>query len=237
MAKVLSDHIREVVTPLAGNAAYRQRLIEIRALHDRVIDEVSVDTLLTAGGVVDYDKARGVVASWKQFVEDNKDDIALIHVLYSQPRGAKVTFRELSELMERIKRPPLAASIDLLWNAYQALDADRVRTSNRHTATDLVTLIRYTLEQDQVLVPFADIVEERYQRWLSQQSEAEVAFTDAQLWWLERIKDTIVQSAQFSVDDLDLAPFTERGGSDGIGRDLGSHAWSIIQSMNEALAV
>ena len=236
VAKAMRNHIREVVTPLAGNAAYRQRLLEIRALHDRVIDEVSVDTLLTAGGVVDYDKARGVVASWKQFIEDNKDDIALIHLLYSQPRGAKVTFRELSELMERIKRPPLTASLDLIWNSYQALDADRVRMSPRHTATDLVTLIRYTLEQDKVLVPFADIVEERYQRWLEVQKANGVTFTDAQLWWLERIKDTIVQSAQFSVDDLELAPFTERGGSDGIGRDLGSQALAIIESMNEALA-
>lgn len=237
IAKAMRNHIREVVTPLAGNAAYRQRLLEIRALHDRVIDEVSVDTLLTAGGVVDYDKARGVVASWKQFIEGNKDDIALIHLLYSQPRGAKVTFRELSELMERIKRPPLTASLDLIWNSFQALDADRVRTSPRHTATDLVTLIRYTLEQDKVLVPFADIVEERYQGWLSEQGGRGVTFTDTQLWWLERIKDTIVQSAQFSVDDLELAPFTDRGGSDGIGRDLGSQALAIIESMNEALAV
>ncbi len=177
------------------------------------------------------------MASWKQFIEDNKDDIALIHLLYSQPRGAKVTFRELSELMERIKRPPLTASLDLIWNSFQALDAERVRTSPRHTATDLVTLIRYTLEQNRVLVPFADIVEERYQSWLDEQKAKGTTFTDAQLWWLERIKDTIVQSAQFSVDDLELAPFTERGGSDGIGRDLGSQALGIIESMNEALAV
>ena len=61
-------------------------------------------------------------------------------------------------------------------------------------------------------------------------------FTEVQLWWLERIKDTIVQSAHFSIDDLDLAPFTERGGSDGIGRDLGSHAQAIIEEMNRVLA-
>ena len=235
--KAMRNHIREVVTPLAGNAAYRQRLLEIRALHDRVIDEVSVDTLIGAGGVVDYDKARGVLASWKQFIEDNRDDIALIHVLYSQSRGAKVTFHELSELMERIKRPPLTASLDLIWNSFQALDADRVRSSTRHTATDLVTLIRYTLEQDEILVPFADIVEERYQGWLEGQKSRGVTFTETQLWWLERIKDTIIQSTQFSVDDLELAPFTERGGSDGIGRDLGSQVLAIIESMNEALAV
>ena len=68
--KALREHIKSVVTPLAGNAPLRQRLLEIRADHDRIIDEVNKDTLLMAGGVVDFDKARGVVASWKQFVTD-----------------------------------------------------------------------------------------------------------------------------------------------------------------------
>ena len=232
--KALREHIKSVVTPLAGNAPLRQRLLEIRADHDRIIDEVNKDTLLMAGGVVDFDKARGVVASWKQFIEDNKDEVALIHVLYSQPAGAKVTFQELKELADRLKRPPVSASIDLIWNSFQALDGDKVKQSAKHAATDLVALIRYTLEQDKVLVPFADIVQERYEGWLAAQK---VEFSEAQLWWLERIKDTIVQSARFSVDDLELAPFSERGGADGIGRDLGSQALDIINAMNEALAV
>jgi type I restriction enzyme R subunit len=175
-----------------------------------------------------------VVASWKQFIEDNKDEVALIHVLYSQPAGAKVTFQELKELADRLKRPPVSASIDLIWNSFQALDGDKVKQSAKHAATDLVALIRYTLEQDKVLVPFADIVQERYEGWLATQK---VEFSETQLWWLERIKDTIVQSARFSVDDLELAPFSERGGADGIGRDLGSQALDIINAMNEALAV
>ena len=67
-----------VYTLLAGNAALRRRLMEIRSIHDQVIDEVSVDQLLTAGDVIDFDKAREVVSSWKQFLEDNKDEITLI---------------------------------------------------------------------------------------------------------------------------------------------------------------
>jgi len=112
-----------------------------------------------------------------------------------------------------------------------------VRRSPRHTSTDLISLIRFALEQEQTLVPYGDLVEERYQRWLDAQLQAGVIFTDSQLWWLERIKDTIVQSAQFGIDDLDLAPFSERGGIDGIGREFGSQAQVIIDKMNEALAV
>ena len=46
-----------------------------------------------------------------------------------------------------------------------------------------------------------------------------------------------MQSAQFSLGDLELAPFSEQGGADGIGRDLGSQALDIINDMNEALSV
>ena len=219
--KVLRQHITEMVAPLASNASLRQRLLDIRALHDRIIDEVNADTLLGAGGVVDYDKARHVITSWKQFLEDNKDEITLIHLLYSQPKGAKVTFRELSDLAERLRRPPYMWTVGLIWAAYEAIEGDNVRRADRHTATDLITLVRYSLDLDRELVPFADIVEGRYQGWLAQQIQAGTTFTDAQLWWLERIKDTIVQSAQFSIDDLDLAPFTERGGSDGISATSG----------------
>ena len=236
LTKALRQHINEMVTPLASNAALRQRLLGIRSLHDRVIDEVSADVLLNAAGVVDYDKARHVITSWKKFLEDNKDEITLIHLLYSQPKGAKVTFRELSDLAERLKRPPYMWTVDLIWDAYQALESDHVKKADKHTATDLITLVRYSLDLDRELVPFADIVEERYQGWLAQHEQSGTTFTNAQLWWLERIKDTIVQSAQFSIDDLDLAPFTERGGSDGIGRDLGSQAQAIIEEMNRVLA-
>ena len=235
--KALRNHIKELVTPLAGNAPLRQRLLEIRADHERIIDKVSKDTLLMAGGVVDYDKARNVVSSWRQFIEDNKDEISLIHLLYSQPKGAKVTFTELEALMKQLQRPPVSASLELIWNAYAALQPENVKQSAKHTATDLVALIRFTLEQNKVLVPFSDVVNERYEAWLLAQKAQGQNFSETQLWWLERIKDTIVQSAQFSVDDLELAPFTERGGTDGAGRDLGSQAQVIINSMNEALAV
>ena len=157
-------------------------------------------------------------------------------MLYSQPKGARVTFRELSELADRLKSPPYSWTIDLIWAAYQATEGDRVKKSTRHTATDLITLIRYSLDLDRELVPFADIVEERYQGWLTRQAQVGTTFTGAQLWWLEHIKDIIVQSARFSIDDLDLAPFTERGGSDGISRDLGSQAQVMIEEMNRVLA-
>lgn len=42
----------------------------------------------------------------------------------------------------------------LFWNAYAALidpDNPHVRRTDRHTVTDLISLVRYTLEQDEDL--------------------------------------------------------------------------------------
>jgi type I restriction enzyme R subunit len=234
--KALAAHIEQVITPLAGNPQLRQRLLEIRASHDRVIDEVSLDILVGAGGVVDYDKARNVVSSWKQFLEDHKDEITLIRVLYSQKRDAKVTFQQLRELADRIARPPRSWTVDLIWRAYEALDGEHVTKTDRHTATDLITLVRFTLNQRNELVPYASGVEERYANWLAQQAQAGVTFTDTQRWWLDRIKDTIIQSANITLDDLDTAPFNERGGIDGLGRDLGSNAQTILTNLTEAIS-
>lgn len=236
LATVMRDYISTIVTPIAANAPLRTRILEIRASHERVIDEVSVDQLLTASGVIDYDKCRDIITNWKQFLDDNKDEITLIQVLYSQPRSAKITFRELRELSERIAAPPRSWTIDLLWNAYQALETDHVRRADKHTATDLITLIRYTLQIDRELVPYAVTVEDRYVNWLVQQQQNGVVFTEAQLWWLERIKDVIIQSAHMNIKDLELAPFTERGGIDGAGRDLGPNAQQLIDDLNRTLA-
>ncbi len=232
----MRTYLNEIVEPLAGNAPLRARLLEIRASHDRIIDEVSVDVLLDAGGVIDYDKCREIITSWRGFLEENKDEITLLQILYSQDKNAKITFAELRDLADKIAAPPRSWTIDLLWSAYQALDADKVKQADKHTATDLITLIRYTLEEAPELVPYAVTVEERYVNWLAQQGQRGITFTDEQRWWLDRIKDTIIQSTHVSIEDLDLAPFTERGGVDGAGNALGADAQKIIDELNESLA-
>ncbi|WP_238413105.1 type I restriction-modification enzyme R subunit C-terminal domain-containing protein [Saccharothrix deserti] len=47
---------------------------------------------------------------------------------------------------------------DVIWAAYEAIEAGRVRRSTRHTPTDLVSLMRFTIGEDEELVPYADRV-------------------------------------------------------------------------------
>ncbi len=237
-AAAVRELLEKAVEPLAANPVLRGRLLEIRRAHDLVIDETSKDVLLDAHGVIDTDRAREVVTSWKAYLETHKDEITALQLLYSQDGKAKVTFAELRELAERIKRPPHNWTPDLLWNAYAALEADpdhpKVRRTDRHTVTDLISLVRYTLDQDPDLVPYRDSVQERYAGWLTQQEQAGVTFTDRQRWWLDRIADVIAQSAGITPDDLDKAPFTERGGLDGVAGDLPS-VTGMLEQLNMEL--
>ena len=234
--RAMRDFINQVVEPIAASPQLRTRILEIRASHDRIIDEVSTDRLIKAGGVIDYDKCQHLITSWKHFLDENRDDITLLQVLYTQPQGAKVTFAELKELADRIKAPPRSWTIDAIWNAYQALNSDSVKSTDRHTATDLIALIRYTLEHEQELVPYATTINNLYTNWLAQQQQAGVTFTEQQRWWLDRIKDTIIQNAGMTPQDLEYAPFTEHGGTDGYLNDLGTQAATILTNLTETLA-
>ena len=234
--KAMSDFIEQVITPIASNPQLRQRILEIRSSHDLVFDEGSKDELLDARGVVDTSKAKSLVESWVKYIEDNKDEITAIQMLYSKPKNVSITYKEIKELAERIRRPHPTWTVDVLWNAYLALEPTKVRKSAVHTTTDLVSLVRFTLGQMSELVPYAQLVEERYAGWLLQQENLGVKFTDNQKWWLDRIKDAISQSAHFDVKDLELSPFTERGGTDGVLAELGSTVTNLIESMNVELA-
>ncbi len=222
------------VRPLAANPLLRQRILELRRAHDRIIDEVSVDTLEDAYGVIDTSRAQSIVESWQTYLDEHRDEITAIQLL-AEARERRISFADIAELAERIKRPPRSWTPDLLWSAYEVVSAGRVRHSDRHTLTDLVSLIRYTIGKDGELVPYPDRIRERYTGWLSQQEQAGVTFTDTERWWLDRMVEVIAVSAGISPDDLDNTPFTERGGIDGAVRDLGPNASALIDELNAVL--
>lgn len=227
--------VQKAIEPIAGNAPLRQRLLELRVAHDLLIDEASKDVLLDASGHVDRDRAQETITSWRAYLDEHRDEISAIEAVYTQPKAPKVAYSELRDLAERIQRPPYRWTVDTLWHAYEAIDTGRVKHSARHTTTDLVALIRFALGYDNELVPYASTIEDRWSNWLAQQAQAGTEFTDTEMWWLERIKDVIIQSGDFQTTDLDLPPFTERGGTDGAIRDLGTGVATVLDGLTQEL--
>lgn len=233
-ATTSAEVIERAVQPIASNPELRNRILELRRAHDRVIDEVSSDELLEAGGVVDTERARSIVESWQAYLDEHRDEITAIQLGYEAGQQ-RIDFAHIQGLAVRIARPPHNWTPEILWDAYAAVDAAKVHTCATHTLTDLVSLIRYTVGVDDELVPYGERVRERYAGWLAQQQQAGVEFTDAERWWLDRMVSVIASSAGIRVEDLDDAPFSERGGTDGAIRDLGDRAGELVDELNAEL--
>ena len=226
--------LERAVTPIAASPELRIRILELRAAHDRVIDEVSKDVLLDAHGVIDPSRARSVVESWAQYLTEHRDEISAIQ-LATEAKERRIAFTDIQELADRISRPPYNWTPDIIWSAYEAVDVGRVRHSTHHTLTDLVSLLRYTVGVDSELVPYAARVQERYAAWLAQQAQSGTEFSTVERWWLDRMVEIIASSAGISADDLDRAPFTEKGGVDGALRDLGARAGELLDELSTEL--
>jgi type I restriction enzyme R subunit len=231
---VVDDLIETAIEPLAANPELRARILEMRRSHDQIIDEVTPDVLLDAHGVVDPDRARSVVESWTAYLYEHRDEITAIQIL-DEAKAGGVPFVAIKELADRIARPPHNWTPDLIWAAYEQVDAGRVRHRDRSRLTDVVSLVRFTLGATDELVPYAELVASRYAGWLLAQEQAGTTFSDTQRWWLDRMVDVISNSAGITADDLDEAPFTERGGVDGALRDLGDQAGDLLEELNKEL--
>jgi type I restriction enzyme R subunit len=233
-AELAQRAITHAVEPLASNPELRARILELRRTHDRVIDEVSADVLRDAYGVVDTGKAKSVIESWRAYLDEHRSEITAIQLL-TEAREQRVSFGDIKELADRIARPPYNWTPDTIWDAYAALDVQYTGATHQRTLTDLVSLIRYTVGTDDELVPYVDRVNEKYIAWLAQQEQAGVSFSDAERWWLDNMVRVVANSAGIRAEDLDDAPFTERGGTDGALRDLGDRAANLIDELNEEL--
>jgi type I restriction enzyme R subunit len=199
-----------------------------------MIDEASTDVVLSAS--YSTERARKTVDDFRQFIEDHKDEITALQVLYSHPYQQRLTFRDIKELANAIGRPPRQWTPEALWAAYEALDKSKVRGSGQRTLTDLVSLVRYALGEDDDLVPYPQKVNDRFVAWLLRQDHAGAHFSEEQLRWLTEIRDHIAASMMISADDLNYTPFVERGG---IGRAyelFGDRLDPLLDELTGALA-
>ena len=102
----------------------------------------------------------------------------------------------------------MAAPLERLWLAYEAVEPEKVKGHGGKQLVDMVALVRHALDPNSPLVPVGMTVEERYQQWLARQAEAGVTFTPEQRKWLDAIKDHIASSLRIEQDDFDESPST-----------------------------
>jgi type I restriction enzyme R subunit len=218
---------------------FRNRLVAIKRRSEQVIDKVSQDRLILSGYDAEArERAQALVRSFRDFIEQNKDQITALQILYNVPYGQRhLTYEAVKELAESIQKPPYGLTTDLLWQAYQQLERDKVRGSGpQRLLTNIISLVRFALGQEQVLEPYPETVEHRFEQWLQAQQKQGRTFTQEQLDWLRLIKDHIATSLTIDMDDFEYAPFHEKGGPVKVWQVFGDNLNSILADLNKALA-
>ena len=221
-----------------ADPALRELLLKMKQKADLVIDVVTQDTLIHAGFSAGSDRATALVQSFEQFITQHKDEITALQILYSRPTRAPLKFEDIKALADALHAPPLNMDEGALWQAYATLRKDKVKgATQRRLLTDLVSLVRFAMQQTNELVPYPERVQANFKAWLAQHQQANSnPFTQEQQHWLEMIRDHIAANLGIEIDDFDYAPFNTEGGLGKVHQLFGAELPQVIEELNRELA-
>jgi type I restriction enzyme, R subunit len=230
--------IKAATAPIAANPDLRQKIIQVHRVAEQTIDTVSKDRLLSAGAdKKTADDLRQTTRSFRDYIGKHKIEIEALQILYSRPYAKRLTEPMLKELEKKLREENASWNEAQLWRAFESESPEKVKDkSAANRFADLVPLVRFALEQQPVLKPFADSVTERFHEWLMDKAKAGINFTPEQLAWLNLIRDHIATSVTIEPDDLELAPFRQRGGLGKAHQLFGSDLPKLLDELNEVLA-
>ncbi len=236
--KATEELVKQACIPF-DNSSFRNTLITIKQKNEQIIDTISKDGVIFAGfDEKAKEKARTIVDTFKRFIEENKDELTAIQLIYKKPYGQRhLTYEEIKQLAESIKKPPYFLTPEVIWLAYEQLEKAKVRGAGaQKLLTNIISLMRFAIGESDVLEPFSDMVDRRFNEWLAQQEGLGKRFTPEQMEWLTMIKGHIATSLSIGTDDFEFAPFYEKGGAVKVYQLFGQQLNGILDELNERLA-
>ena len=218
--------------------ALRDVLAKAKQDAEQIIDTVTADEVTAQGfSAGAKEKAAALTASFRDYIEQHKAEITALQLLYSRPYKQRLTEPMLKELEKKLRAQHAAWTEDNIWAAFAAARPGKVKgRSQAGRFADLVALVRFALEQQPVLEPFAESVTTRFNEWLMDKAKAGVKFSADQLAWLNLIRDHIATSCSIDPDDFDYSPFSQRGGLGKAHQLFGEQLPALLEELNTTLA-
>ena len=209
----------------------------IRRDKEQKINHDHQDTLVSAGWAQDaQEKAAALTQEFAAWMEAHKDALTALTIFYDQPfRRREVTFAMLEQVMTALRADAPRLAPLRVYQAYQHLDESKAKAP-LNELTALVALIRRACGVDAKLTAFDDVVRKNFQTWImAKHNEPGPKFTEAQVSWLNMIRDHMMTSFHTDRDDLELAPFDSQGGLGTMYQLFGERMDSVLGELNEAL--
>ena len=235
IAQAARQLARDAATPFM-KPALRRRILEIRQQNEQTIDRHTVDDVLHSGfDASAVDKARAKVTDFRAWIEEHKDELTALQLLYADARPLKLSLKDLRELKDALSRPPVSATPVQLWRAFEAAEAETVKGRGGEPLADLVSLVRHALMPTMTLAPYRDELRERYRAWL-QERDADGAFTPEQREWLDRMAEHVAASLAIEPEDFESGWFGQHGSLGRAHALFGDRLRPLMANLNERLA-
>jgi len=227
--------LREEALSPFDNPTLRNLLSELKRMSEVVIDHHSPDIVISTG--FDEQAAQDMVSNFRQFLEEQQDELVALSILYGKPQAqSRLTYRGLEELREAMMRPPWLLQPLALWSAYRRLHGDKVRGNPSKVLTDIVALVRFAIGSVDALAPLSMDMAGRFNLWLGREKKAGRDYTQAQLAWLEAIRDHLAANIELDLRDLqELPQFSQRGGIIAARSAFGQRLIAVIEDVTQAL--
>ncbi len=235
VAQVQKEAAAEAVKPFY-DPNIRDFMENIRRSHEQIIDNTNPDTVRFAGFDTQKEAAADrVLQTFREFIEENKDEIIALRIIYSQAyKDRPMVIDGLKALYEKLKAR--GVTIDRLWDCYAIKRPDRVQgRSTIHQLADLISIIRFEMGYADNLIPFADRVNYNFKQWTFRRNAGAVHFTPEQMEWLYLVRDHIAVSLSIEPDDLELNPFDRKGGLGRFYDVFGDNYKELLHEMNVEL--
>jgi type I restriction enzyme R subunit len=234
--KKAEEELAEDACKPFDNPEFRNTILDIKRRNEQTIDTISTDEVITFEGVSDSsDRAEQIVSNFKDFIEENKDEIAALQIIYNEPyRKQHLMYEQIRELAEKMTRSGLNSM--MIWKAYAELEKSRVKgEASDKLLTNIISLVRFAIGKQDELAPFTQTVEENFEKWLESQKEKGVEYSEDQLKWLDMIKSHIATSASIEKEDFDDTPFNQHGGLFKAYEVFGQELEPVLAELNYAL--
>ena len=225
------DLIVQAVAPFM-NPDTRDFIENVRRSHDQIIDNVNLDSVLFAGyDTQKEENADRVIQTFRTFIEENRDEILALRIIYSEPYANRaMAVEQLKALYEKLRSK--GVTVERLWDTRYAMKPNKVKKGVMAQLADLISIIRFEMGYTDQLSPFADKVNYNFMQWTLRKNAGAVHFTEVQMEWLRLIKDHIASSLSILPEDLDLTPFDRKGGLLAFYDAFGDQYEEILQEMN-----
>ena len=240
-----AEQVKKASAELAKSACalfdaplFRNTLVEVKQRNEQTIDTTSIDEVVFVGhDPLAAEKAKLTVKSFKAFIEHNKDELTALQIIYSRPYGQRhLTYEAIKELANALQKIPYNLTPELVWLAYQQLEKSKVKAAGpQKLLSNIVSLVRFALGKADILEPFGDVVDYRFNDWYIKQEVLGKHFTPEQLEWLNMIKEHITTSLNVDIDAFELSPFNQKGGAVKAYQLFGQELNKILEELNMVL--